>query len=331
MKASAVANSNIALVKYWGKRDERLILPQNGSISMTTEGMSTHTTVEFDSRYRRDVIILNGKELEESETKEEIVRQMGNIRNHAGSKERAKVMSFNNFPTGAGLASSAGGIAALTAAACEALGLRLNGKELSILARLGSGSACRSIYGGFVEWLRGSREDGKDSYAKQLAAETHWPDFRMVVAVTSKREKKVRSRMGMKASVETSAFYKGWLDSVEEDLDSVRKGILKKDFREVGETAEHNCLKMHSIMLAAKPSILYWLPSTVEIMRNVHEWRENGLECYFTIDAGPQVKLICLEKDIPAIQERLKSIKGVEDMIFTKPGQGAGVTEDHLF
>ncbi|MBU0530693.1 MAG: diphosphomevalonate decarboxylase, partial [Nanoarchaeota archaeon] len=175
MKASAVANANIALVKYWGKRDKKLMLPNNGSISMTVDGMNTHTTVEFDSKYEKDIVIINGEELQDEDT----FKHIDLIREKAGIQDKAKVVSNNNFPTAAGLASSASGLAALSVAGAKAAGLDLDKKELSMLARRGSGSASRSVYSGFVEWHRGEKDDGTDSYAEQIAPQDHW-DFRMV-------------------------------------------------------------------------------------------------------------------------------------------------------
>jgi diphosphomevalonate decarboxylase len=249
----------------------------------------------------------------------------------AGIKERAKVVSKSNFPIAAGLASSASGLAALTLAATKAASLNLNKKELSILARQGSGSACRSIFGGFVEWLRGQKEDGSDSYARQIVNENYWPEFRMIVTILTEEKKKIGSRIGMAQTVKTCPYYDGWLKTVNQDLNIIRKGILKRDFTAVGSQAEYNCLKMHALMMTTKPPIIYWLPATMEIIQNVISWRRDGLECYFTIDAGPQVKIICLEKDISKIKRKLKKIKGIKKIIVCKPGEGAKLINEHLF
>lgn len=331
MKATAIANSNIALIKYWGKRDEKLILPNNGSIAMVLDGLNTITTVEFDKKYRKDILVLNGKEIEESKELKRVVNYLDLIREMADIKERAKVSSKNNFPTAAGLASSASGFAALSLAASKAAGLNLNPKELSILARQGSGSATRSCYGGFVEWKRGKKLDGSDSYAIQIAPPDHWPDFRMIITIVSTKKKKISSRVGMAQSVKTSPMYKAWLESINEDLEKMRKGILEKDFSLVGKTAEANCLKMHATMMTTKPSIIYWTPETLEIIQSVLRWREEGLECYFTIDAGPQVKIICLENQVLEIKKRLEEIKGVKEAIICKAGEGPKLIEEHLF
>jgi len=329
MKATAIANANIALVKYWGKRNEKLILPYNSSISMTCDGLFTITTVDFSKKYKKDLVIINDEELKEDE--KNVLGHLERIREMAGIKEKAKIVSKSNFPVAAGLASSASGLAALTLAATKAVGLNLNKKELSILARQGSGSACRSIFGGFVEWLRGQKEGGSDSFARQIVNENYWPEFRMIVTILTEEKKKISSRAGMAQTVETCPYYDGWLKTVNQDLDIIRKGILKRDFIAVGSQAEYNCLKMHALMMTTKPPIIYWLPATMEMIQNVIGWREGGLECYFTIDAGPQVKIICLEKDIKKIKIKLKNIKGIKKIIVCKPGEGAKLIDKHLF
>ncbi len=328
MKVTGRANSNIALVKYWGKRNKELMLPNNGSISMTLDKLHTTTTVEFGG-YDNDIVILNEKELEPDEAKE-VIAHLDLIRNMAGIKDKAKVVSVNNFPTAAGLASSASGFAALTIAATKAVGLELDKKELSMIARRGSGSATRSILGGFVEWKRGEKEDGSDSYAEQIAPKDHW-DFRMITTIVTKEEKKVKSRAGMAQTVETCPYYKDWLATVNEDLKKVRQGILNKNFTQVGETAEYNCLKMHATMITTKPPIIYWNPATMEIIHLVRALREEGIECYFTIDAGPNVKVMCMDKDANELKKRLEELNGVQEAIICQPGDEAQIINEHLF
>lgn len=330
MKKTATANANIALVKYWGKRDPELFLPYNSSISLTLDGLSTTTTVEFNG-YDQDVFILDNQEIKEGKGLEKLIHHLDLIRKIAGASEKAKIVSRNNFPTAAGLASSASGFAALTLAATKALGMNLDSKELSIISRQGSGSSTRSCLGGFVEWTKGEKQDGTDSYAKQITLTDHWPEFRMITTIVSTKAKKVSSRAGMAKTIETSPMYKAWLDTIERDLDNARKGILKKDIALVGSTAEMNCLKMHSTMMTANPPIIYWQPETLEIMHSVLEWREQGLECYFTIDAGPQVKIICLEDQVKEIKKRLQSLSGAKEIIVCKPGQGPRIIDKHLF
>ncbi len=356
MKATAIANANIALVKYWGKRDEKLFLPQNNSISVTTDCLSVKTTVEFSSKYKKDILILDGKEFKSGskEYDEYFESFLNKLRISAKTKlrihpvkspsalfNRVKVVSKGGFPKAAGLASSSAGFAAFAVAANEALSLGLKEKGLSILARQGSGSACRSVFGGFAEWKKGKRKNGQDSFAIQIAPENYWPDFRIIICLTSKKEKKIKSRAGMAQTVKTSPFYPGWLKTIEDDLKKVRKGIKEKNFSLVGKTAEENCLKMHSLMLSTKPAIIYWNSRTIELMRKVIDWRENGLECYFTIDAGPQVKILCLKKDLETLLKRVKKIAGLEfrnlkksemkNIIIAKPGPGPKIVKTHLF
>ena len=328
MKATAVANANIALSKYWGKRDKKLMLPQNGSISMTCDGLTTTTTVEFGD-YEEDIIIINDEELQKE--KDAIVAHLDLIRDMAGIKQKAKMVSESNFPIAAGLASSASGLAALSMAASKAAGLELNKRELSILSRRGSGSASRSISGGFVEWYRGEKEDGSDSYAESIADKSHWPEFRMITTIVTEAKKKVSSRAGMAQTVDTCPYYSGWLATVNEDLNNIREGIKNKDFSKVGLTAEQNCLKMHATMMTTKPSIIYWFAPTMEIIQSIMLWREEGLECYFTIDAGPNVKVMCLEKEVDKINKRLLELDGVIKTIICKPGDDAKLVDKHLF
>lgn len=328
MKSTATANANIALVKYWGKRDERLVLPQNGSISMTCDGLRTVTTVDFSDKYNKDTVVINDEELQKDER--DILGHLGRIKALAGIKEKAKVVSESNFPVAAGLASSASGFAALTLAASNAAGLKLSEKELTILSRQGSGSSCRSISEGFVEWHKGRKPDGSDSYAESIADKNHWSKFRMIATIVSEARKKVSSRAGMKQTVETSPYYKDWLATVEEDLEIIRKGVNIKDFSSVGLTAEANCLKMHALMMTTKPSIIYWIPATLEVLHTVQMMRES-IECYFTIDGGPQVKVMCLEKDEKEINKRLLGLEGVKKTVVCKPGDGTKLIDRHLF
>jgi diphosphomevalonate decarboxylase len=328
MKVTAKANTNIALVKYWGKRNEKLILPHNNSISVTCDGLFTIATVEFSPKYRRDVIILNGQKVKENE--KNIFGHLEKIRKMAKIKEKAKIVSQSNFPLSAGLASSASGLAAITLAATKAANLNLNQKQLSILARQGSGSASRSIFGGFVEWLRGKKEDGSDSYARQIVNENYWPEFRMVFVILTKEKKEVGSRSAMAQTVKSCPYYQGWLKTVNEDLKKIREGILKKNLSLVGLQAEENCLKMHALLLATKPPIIFWQPETIEVIKSVFSWRKEGIECYFTIDAGSNVVLISLAKDLPEIKKRLKKIEAKE-IIVSKPGEGAKLIAEDLF
>lgn len=329
MKATAIANANIALVKYWGKRNKELILPKNGSISMTCDGMVTRTTVEFSDKYKEHTVIINDEEFKRDER--DIHGHLDRIGKLAGIKQRARVVSESNFPMAAGLASSASGFAALTVAAAAAAGLKLLPKKLSILTRQGSGSACRSIFGGFVEWYRGTKPNGSDSYAKSIVDKNYWPEFRMITTIVQVKKKLISSRVGMAQTVETCPYYKEWLKTVEEDLKLIREGIKERDFEKVAGTAEFNCLKMHATMMTTKPAIIYWIPATMEIIHAVHKMRQDGIPAYLTIDAGPNVKVIYLKKEEKKVNKRLQELKGVIKTIICKPGGGAKLINNHLF
>lgn len=321
MKATAKAHTNIALIKYWGKRDESIILPMNNSLSVTLDGFYTETTVEFDKELDQDRFTLDGTGISGKEY-DRVTAFLDIIRSYAGKQGLyAKVDSTNHVPTAAGFASSASGFAALAASAVKALGLDVSNEQLSILTRQGSGSACRSIYGGFVEWEKGSLSDGSDSYAVQVAPADHW-DIRVAAVVLSSREKKVLSREGMKRTVETSPFYSSWVDSIPGDLENIKQGIRDRNFKKVGEIAEANCLKMHATTLAADPPFSYWHDTTMAVMRTIQDLREKGIPVYFTIDAGPNVKVLYLPENEETIKTTLQAIPGVNDVIVSRTGQG---------
>lgn len=331
MKATAIAPSNIALVKYWGRRNNELVLPFNTNLSMTFDKMYTTTTIEFSDAHERDVVIINGKEVDGDKFARSS-KHIDLIRKMAGIETRMKMVSTNNFPTRAGFASSASGGAAEAMAAAAAAGLKLNDRELSILARRsGSGSAARSIHGGFVIWHRGERDDGNDSYAEQFVDENYWKEFRVLATVLDEREKKVTSAEGMEDTVKTCPYYPTWVETAKKDVETIRKAILDRDFKAVGETAEHNCLKMHALMLTTRPSLIYWGPETIEIMKAVQAWRSEGVHAYFTIDAGPNVKVLCLKDNQEDVAARLRALPIVKNVIETQPGPGARLVDEHLF
>jgi diphosphomevalonate decarboxylase len=330
MKATAIANSNIALVKYWGKRDSNLILPHNSSVSMTLNSLNTRTTVDFSSSYRRNEVIINGKNVNGPEF-QRVENHLKLLQLNSPDKMFAKVVSESNFPKAAGLASSASGFAALTHAGIHALNQTLSPKDLSILARQGSGSASRSIFGGFVEWRKGSRSDGLDSHAILIRDVDHWPEISMIVTVISTEKKKISSRAGMSQTVSTSPYYRAWLETIENDVENMKKAIIEKKFTQLGMIAEKNALKMHATMHTTSPPNIYWKSGSLELMQKVFELREEGLECYFTMDAGPQVKILCLDSNLSNIQKELGQIGSIKDQIVCHPGEGAHLVEDHLF
>jgi diphosphomevalonate decarboxylase len=234
---------------------------------------------------------------------------------------RARVDSRNNFPTAAGLASSASGFAALVHAGDAALKLGLGDAEKSVLSRRCSGSAARSIFGGYVEWAHGSKADGTDSVAGPLLDAAAWP-LRVAVAITSTAAKEVGSSEGMKRTAQTSPYQQAWIDTQEADLAVARKAILARDFEALADISEHSCLKMHALALAAQPGLLYWNGASVECMRRVRALRGQGVPVFFTVDAGPQVKAVCAPQAIGQVKDALRGIPGVLDVVET--GLGAG-------
>lgn len=321
MKAKAKAHTNIALIKYWGKRDESLILPMNNSLSLTLDGFYTTTAVEFGESLKQDRFYLNGDIVNDNQS-DRVSGFLDIIRSYADKPDLfAEIHSTNHVPTAAGFASSASGFAALAAAATKALDLPITNQGLSKLTRQGSGSACRSIYGGFVEWKKGTKSDGSDSYAVPVTSTDHW-DIRVAAVVLSSTVKKVLSREGMKRTVDTSAFYSSWVDNIPNDLERITKGIMEKDFEKVGEIAEANCLKMHATTLAASPPFTYWQDTTVSVMQAVQALRATGIPAYFTIDAGPNVKVLYLPENETAVRNTLRDIPGVNDVIVSRPGNG---------
>jgi len=321
-KATAIACANIAFIKFWGKRDAELNLPANSSLSMNLERLTTVTTVEFSPDYDDDLAILDGREAR-GETIQRIVAHLDRVRAMAGLGARAKVISENSFPVGAGLASSASGFAALSLAASKAAGLELSPRELSILARFGSGSACRSVPGGFSEWEAGTSSE--DSFARQIAPLEHW-DLRDVIAIVSRTHKRVGSTEGH-ALAPSSPFYQAHLASIANRLSKARVALLGKDLATLGCLIEEDAISMHAVMMTSRPPIYYWLPSTVQLIRQVQDWRAEGLEVYFTLDAGPNVHLICQAADQSEVEKQLKDIEGVLEVIASGPGPGAHLIE----
>jgi len=321
MRATAKAHTNIALIKYWGKRNEELILPTNNSLSITLDGFYTETTVHFNEELTEDVFILNDQVIS-GVPYNQVTAYLDLFRDHVQKPTLfAEVNSINKVPTAAGFASSASGFAALAAASARALDLQLTDQQLSRFMRRGSGSACRSIYGGFVEWEKGSQEDGSDSYAIQIAPKDHW-DVRVAAVVLNAKEKDLSSRKGMKRTVDTSIFYDAWLENVPKDLKEIKEGIQARDFEKVGTIAEANCMKMHATTLGAQPPFTYWQNVTMDVMQTIWKMRSDGTLAYFTIDAGPNVKVLYLPDNEEKILQTLRNIDGVSEVIVSKVGEG---------
>jgi diphosphomevalonate decarboxylase len=319
-KATARANTNIALVKYWGKRDAALNLPAVGSLSLTLEGLSTRTSVAFDGKAAADSLLLNG-EPADPRALGRIARFLDLVRARAGIKEHARVESANDFPTAAGLASSASAFAALALAATRAAGLSLDDRELSVLARRGSGSAARSIFGGFAEMQRGQRADGEDSFATPIASD--W-DIRLVIAATVTGPKSTLSTDGMRHTAETSPYYDAWVRMSEADLKTARDAIARHDLEALGTVTEASCLSMHASAMAARPAVVYFHGATIEGWRIIQELRKSGIPAWFTCDAGPHVKALTVAKHASEVEQALARLGRTW---ICKPGPRAEVLE----
>lgn len=329
MKATAVAHPNIALIKYWGKRDEERILPANGSLSMTLDGLCATTTVEFGAR-SEDSAQLDGRRMEGGGLSR-IVKVLDLVRVKAGIDARARVVSKTNFPKATGLASSSAGGAAIAMAASRAAGLDLDPRELSILARRGSGSACRSVMGGFCEWLPGKAEDGSDSFATQVAPPEHWPELRMVAIVCEDEPKRVSSTEGMRRTAATSPYFEAWTRTADSDLESAREALLRRDLGALGAIAERNSWRMHAAALAADPPLCYLKPRTLEIIELIEGLRAGGLQLFFTLDAGANPVLLCLASAVPRVEMRLGSFGADLKAVAACPGSGVQAIDRHLF
>lgn len=318
--AAAQAQPNIALIKYWGKRCTEKNLPAVGSLSVTLQSISTRTRVQFDSSLASDEFYLNG--ISEAEQLARVSACLDILRKLAGTSLFARVNSQNNFPTGAGLASSASGFAALVTAASAALGLSLDDTQKSAIARQGSGSAARSIFGGFVEWARGYRDDGQDSVARQLLDAKEWP-LRVIIAITSTARKTVGSSEGMTRTMETSPYQRVWVETQERDLSEARTALRTRDFARLADVSEFSCLKMHALAMAARPGLLYWNGATMESIQVIRSLRRDGTPVFFTVDAGPQVKAVCLPEATTAVTNALRGVSGVLDVTESALGPGA--------
>ncbi len=321
MRATAIAQPNIALIKYWGKRDCDLNLPAVGSLSVTLGSIGTRTTVEFDATLNADLVYINEQEADSANRRVE--KCLDRFREKAGIAHKAVVTTANDFPTGAGLASSASGFAALVVAADRALELSLEADELVDIARTGSGSAPRSLYGGFV--LLENDTGGGTRCRSVLAPET-WP-WSIMIAVTSEAPKKVSSTDGMELSRTTSPYFSRWVETHDADLQAAVASVENRDFEKLGELAERNCLKMHAVAMTSSPPLLYWSGATLECAQHIRELRKSGVPAFFSIDAGPQLKAFCLPENSEKVRESLESVPGVLRVISSKLGEGARIVE----
>lgn len=320
LTSTAIAHPNIALIKYWGKRDRRLNLPAAGSVSLTLGPVRTRTTVTWEAQ--QDSLLLNGIVANKRATKR-ISNVLDLLRKRAPMLGGATVISDNNFPTASGLASSASGFAALVVAAANAAKIPLSKRELSVLARRGSGSAARSLCGGFALMYPGSLNDGTDAWATPIA-NSNWP-LSVIIAVTNEGEKKIASTDGMNQTEQTSPYFDAWVKAVPIAINEALTAIKNRDFERLALVSETSALQMHASAIAASPGVLYWKGVTIDVIHQVRAWRKAGIPAFFTVDAGPHVKVFTLPEYAQIITQKLEAIPGVLRTIFTIPARSAYV------
>ncbi len=326
---TAIGTPNIAFIKYWGKRNEKLNLPSNSSVSMTVdEQLNTKTSILFTDRLSADRVYINGEmqDVHGAEMMERLV-SLEILRRLAGEKRKALVVSENSFPAGSGLASSASGLATLTYTAAKALGLKLTPREMSMIARRGSGSACRSLFGGIVKWRKGVREDGSDSYAEQVVRPNYWPELIDIVVVLTRARKKVSSHVGHGLTTKTSVLYKSRLAYVENAVARLIAAVKERNFETLGELIMRDSNNMHATMLDTWPPLLYLNDSSKEVIYRVHELNESEgkIVAAYTFDAGANAQVITLKRNVGKVTRLLGGIESVNDVIKLKMGNGPRV------
>ena len=308
--ATAVAHPNIALVKYWGKRCAATNIPDTPSLSITLDTLKTTTKVAEVSG--SDRIVVNGQSVRDAK-----IEQFLHLMRENFDVPPLSVETMNNFPTASGLASSASGMAALVTAIDGAMQLGLTLEERSQWARRGSASAARSATGGFTVLA-----DRNGWAAEQLLAAHEWP-LNVVIAVTSRERKGVGSTEGMELSRRTSPFYANWRESNADDFDTALPVVARRDFEALGSIAEASCLRMHAVMLTTQPPLVYWNAGTIEGIHRIRALRAAGVGVFFTIDAGPQIKAVCIPGETDKVRDALGDLPGVRDIFVTGLGSGA--------
>lgn len=330
-KITVKAHSDIALVKYWGQKNKELIIPANGSISISLDGLSTTTTVEFDKKLKKDEIVIGG-ESQDAEVKR-ATAQLDRIRELALSKKiidkpiYARIFSENNFPKSTGLSSSASGFAALTLAASKAIGLTLRQSELSALARRGSGSACRCVCGGIVEWHDANTSE--KSFAETIYPAKYLPVSDLIVVVTDDK-KEIGSSDGHLLA-ETSPFFSARQAGIKKKLKTFKSALKKKDFLAIGELAEAEALEFHSILLTSRPTIVMFQAATLAVIHAVRGFRKQGIPVFFTMNTGANVHVLTLPKHAAKVKKKLKSLSGVMKVIESGVSNGPEFLSKHLF
>jgi diphosphomevalonate decarboxylase len=319
-EASARANSNIAFIKYWGNADDSLRLPVNPSMSINLDGLHTETTVTWDDQLANDELVIN-QTTPELKAINRVSAHLDYVRNRLGINAFARVRSANNFPMGAGIASSASSFAALTVAAVAAAGAKLSERELTTIARLGSVSASSSIPTGFVEWHTGTTHE--ESYATSFALPGHW-ELIDVIAIISSEHKSVTSAEGH-PSAKTSELQNARVSGAVERFNICKQAILDRDFDTFAEVVERDSNLMHAVMMTSRPPLFYWQPATLTVMDQIRHWRTEGINVCYTLDAGPNVHCICLRDSIDVVSQRLQTVSGVQSIRVAAIGGSAKV------
>jgi len=314
----AIAHPNFALIKYWGKSDASNNLPDMSSISITIDTLFSTAKVSYDSTLKKDLWILNDIE---QESLGQIKPTMNYLKSFKPAKDFCVIESTNNFPTAAGLASSASGVASIVVAINELFNLNLSEKELINAAILGSGSAPRSLYSGFVYLNK------KNYSCETILDSNQWP-LKIIICQTSSDRKLVSSRDGMRISKSTSSYYKDWVNDQDNDIKKALKAIKMKDFDLLGEVSEDNCKKMHKVMETSSPPLIYRNATSHLCIQKIEEMKVNGIGIFHTIDAGPQVKIICKAQHADQVISEMKSIPNIQDIIEVNIGQGARLTNE---
>jgi len=312
MRTTASAHPNIALIKYWGKQELPGNIPATPSLSITLDTLVSTTSVEDASV---EEVILNGRRVDDAK----ISACLTLLRNHFEIPP-LRIDSGNNFPTAAGLASSASGFAALITAIDSHCELNMSLDQRSDFSRQASGSAARSIYGGFVGL------SAPDWVARPLLSAQAWP-LQVVIAVTDTGQKSVSSSSGMKRSAETSAYFPAWVTSTAQDFLAARAVVAEQNFDALAALAENSCLKMHAVMTTSIPSMLYWRPATLACIEEIRRLQADGVKVFFTIDAGPQIKAVCLPADTATVEAALSTVPGVISTTTVGLGSGARVVD----
>ena len=313
--AQAVASPNIAFIKYWGNANDERRIPSNASLSMTLGGLKTTTRVTFDSTYTEDSLCIDERPADRGAS-DRVSAHLDLIRSLSKETRFAHVESENNFPTGAGIASSASAFAALTLAAASAAGLDLDTARLSRIARRGSGSAARSLLGGYVKLLAGNQDE--DCFAVEVAPPSHW-HLIDVIAVTDGQHKKTGSSLGHQSAASSPLQTARVLDAPRR-INDCCEAIRRKDFPALAEIAEHDSNLMHAVMLTSRPPLIYWRPTTVAVMERIRILREDGLAVFYTVDAGPNVHCICTPEAEPEVKKQLLHIPGVRHILTASTG-----------